>query len=159
MKHMLPISTGNVLRDSKCSRQPTVLNILSEKHKRKRLKHQPTSCIARESDLMKNVFSSNCSRNHVNNGGYHGNSNENWYCLIAAHGDRFIRMACRDFCHDTNEDFTAANVRKAHVWIEVKRWLHCFQLSFLRMLVTYLKQERAANKRYSFRLIVTRDDI
>ena len=42
---------------------------------------------------------------------------------------------------------------------EVQRWLHCFQLSFLRMLVTYLKQERASNKRYSFRLIVTRDDI
>jgi hypothetical protein len=42
---------------------------------------------------------------------------------------------------------------------EVQRWLHCFQLSFLRMLVTYLKQERASNKRYSFRLIITRDDI
>ena len=27
------------------------------------------------------------------------------------------------------------------------------------MLVTYLKQERAANKRYSLRLIVTRDNI
>ena len=121
---MLLFSTGNVLRSSKFSRQPTVLNILSEKQKRKKMKHQPTSCIVRKTDLIKDVFSLSCSRNHVYNGGYHGNSNENWYCVVEAHGDRFIRMACHNFCHDTAADFIHCGKTFERRTFELK---NCFQ--------------------------------